>query len=342
MNLKNIAYSIIILLGIGFLLIYLKSILIPFVFALLIWFIIRDIKDRLNQNKIIRKKFPNWLINTLSLFIIFFILGIVVLLVVENVKEMITNGEEYQQKYYALINLLYTEYNINLKEEGIKLLNQYNLTASLKGLINAFSTSLGNVFLVLIYVLFLVAEESTFTAKIKAISSSREKYVSTLKTLKSINSTIGKYIALKTSVSLITGLLTLIVLSILKVDYPLFWAMLVFFFNYIPNIGSIIATIFPSVMALIQFDSLTMFLVVLASISVIQIIIGNFVEPKIMGDSLNISPLVVILALVFWGFLWGITGMIICVPLTVILIIVLSKFPMTRNIAVILSEKGKV
>jgi predicted PurR-regulated permease PerM len=266
----------------------------------------------------------------------------VVLLVVENVKEMIANGEEYQQKYYALINLLYTEYNINLKEEGIKLLNQYNLTASLKGLINAFSTSLGNVFLVLIYVLFLVAEESTFTAKIKAISSSREKYVSILRTLKSINSTIGKYIALKTSVSLITGLLTLIVLSILKVDYPLFWAMLVFFFNYIPNIGSIIATIFPSVMALIQFDSLTMFLVVLASISVIQIIIGNFVEPKIMGDSLNISPLVVILALVFWGFLWGITGMIICVPLTVILIIVLSKFPMTRNIAVILSEKGKV
>ena len=112
--------------------------------------------------------------------------------------------------------------------------------------------------------------------------------------------------------------------------------------NFIPTIGSLIGTIFPAFFSLIQFGELTPFLIVLITVGVIQIIVGNFIEPKLFGKSLNVSPLITILSLAIWGTIWGITGMILSVPITVIMIIVFSQFEKTKKIAIILSENGEV
>ena len=157
-----------------------------------------------------------------------------------------------------------------------------------------------------------------------------------------IDHSIGSYIALKTVVSLLTGFLSYFVLLFIGIDAPLFWAFLIFVLNFIPTIGSLIATLFPAVFALLQFGEFTPGILVLAIVGAIQLIVGNLIEPRVMGNTLNISPLVVFLTLSLWGVMWGVTGMLLSVPITVILIIIMSEFPSTQPIAILLSQKGNL
>lgn len=160
--------------------------------------------------------------------------------------------------------------------------------------------------------------------------------------LNKVDKSISGYLTLKTLVSVITGVLSYAALFIIGVKAAAFWAFLIFLLNYIPTIGSLIATLFPAIFAMLQFGDFVPALWVLFIVGAIQLIVGNIVEPKVMGNSLNISALTVILALSFWGALWGITGMILSVPITVIMIIVFSEFPSTRPVAIMLSEKGRI
>jgi predicted PurR-regulated permease PerM len=143
-------------------------------------------------------------------------------------------------------------------------------------------------------------------------------------------------------VSLLTGGISYVILLLFGIDYAFLWAFLIFIFNYIPYIGSLVATLLPSVFAIIQFGSLWSFVWVFISIEVVQLVVGNYVEPKVMGRSLNLSPLVVVLALSFWGYIWGLLGMFLSVPITSILLITMAQFPATRNVAILLTENGKL
>jgi predicted PurR-regulated permease PerM len=122
----------------------------------------------------------------------------------------------------------------------------------------------------------------------------------------------------------------------------LLWAFIIFVFNFIPYVGSFIATFLPSVFAVLQFNSLPQFIWVFLSVQFCQTLVANGIEPKIMGRSLNLSPLVVRITLAIWGTIWGVLGMIISVPVTSILVIVLAQFKETRNIAILLSETGNI
>jgi len=160
----------------------------------------------------------------------------------------------------------------------------------------------------------------------------------TIVVINNIKDSMGNYIVLKTGVSLITGICSYIILLIIGVDLALFWALLIFLLNYIPSVGSLIATIFPAVVALFQFAELQPFLLVLILIGSLQLIVGNFIEPKVFGDKLNINGFVVILALAIWGAMWGIAGMALSVPITLISIAILDQFPQTKGIAVFLKS----
>ena len=121
-----------------------------------------------------------------------------------------------------------------------------------------------------------------------------------------------------------------------------FWAVMVFFFYWIPTVGSILAIVAPAMLTLVQFDNLTPFLIVLLVFGTIQVVTANVIEPAIMGSTLNLSPLVVIVSLMVWGTIWGVVGMFLCVPITVVSLIVLAQFETTRPIAVLLSSDGRI
>ena len=145
-----------------------------------------------------------------------------------------------------------------------------------------------------------------------------------------------------TSVSLATGVISYAILTAVGVDYAVFWGFVLFLLNFIPTIGSLLGVLFPSLLALVQFPTLGPFAVVVVLLAGTQFVIGNVIEPKLMGGKLNLSPLVVILSLVLWGKLWGVPGMFLCVPLTVIAMLVMGNFERTRPLAILLSADGDV
>ena len=166
-----------------------------------------------------------------------------------------------------------------------------------------------------------------------------EKYTNVKGMVDKIGKSITGYLGIKTFTSLLTGFISYFALLFIGVDAPLFWAFLIFILNYIPTVGSLIATFFPTAFALLQYGDLSHAVLVLSIVGAIQVIVGNILEPRFMGSSLNISPLVVILTLIVWNAIWGVVGMLLSVPITVIIIIVLAEFEGSRPIAILLSKK---
>lgn len=203
--------------------------------------------------------------------------------------------------------------------------------------LGALGTLLSQTFLIIITSIFILLEAASFTHKLKRASHNPDQSVSNFE---NIHNNIKQYMSLKTLVSLGTGFAVTIWLLILGVDYPLLWGMLAFLLNYIPNIGSIIAAIPPVLMAIIQFGLLRALLVA-GGYLVVNFVIGNILEPRIMGRGLGLSTLVVFLSLIFWGWVLGPIGMLLSVPLTMVIKIALDSHEETRGIAILLGSNEK-
>ncbi|MFA8342767.1 MAG: AI-2E family transporter [Rhodothermaceae bacterium] len=144
-------------------------------------------------------------------------------------------------------------------------------------------------------------------------------------TFKNITDRVQNYIFTKFLISIVTGILVGIVLALFGVDFVLVWVVLTILLNFIPTIGSIIAVILPMLMTIVQFESFTTTILVTGIIGAIQNLVGNILEPKIMGNKLGLNPLVILISLMLWGYVWGIPGMFISVPLTAIIKIIISN-----------------
>ncbi|PID58431.1 MAG: hypothetical protein CR986_07960 [Ignavibacteriae bacterium] len=171
----------------------------------------------------------------------------------------------------------------------------------------------------------LMADKIGGTSKSRKESVKLHKEKKIEKTFKDITEQIQRYIATKFLISLLTGIFTGVILWIFNVDFALVWAVMAFFLNFIPNIGSIIAVVLPTVMTLIQYESFGFMLLVGGIITIVQNIMGNIVEPKILGDKLGINPLFILISLLGWGYIWGIAGMFLSVPLTAVVKIIISN-----------------
>jgi predicted PurR-regulated permease PerM len=342
MGSTKIATSLFIFMAVTALLIVGKDFILPIILAVLIWFLIKELRHALQKIPIIGTKMPMWLLTLISTIFLFAILGVIISVLAQNFNALSQNAAKYENSLVHLNETIKSKYGWDFSSQITKFIGNYNFSDIIKQVLNSLSELFSKGLLIGFYVLFLFFEEIIFPNKLKAIYTDEKRYKEVLQTLEKINTTITKYISLKTLVSLLTGFLSFIVLLIIGVDTPFFWAFLIFILNYIPTIGSLIATIFPATIALLQFGDLTHFFITLSVIGLIQIIIGNVVEPKFLGNSLNISSLVVMFSLTFWGMIWGVTGMFLSVPITVILIILLAQFKTTKPIAILLSDKGKV
>jgi AI-2 transport protein TqsA len=217
-----------------------------------------------------------------------------------------------------------------------------NLPAIFTSLAASFTSIVTRSGIIIIYIVFLFLEQGAINRKIGNLVNNPGKEKKVRRILSQISKDIHKYIGIKIFTSSLTGILSYGVLLLIGVDFAAVWAMLIFLLNFIPTVGSIIATIFPALIALAQFQGYTEFFLVLGGIGFLQQAIGNVLEPRIMGTSFNLSPLLILLNLGLWGYIWGVIGMFLCVPFLIIIYIVLAHFPQTRPIAVMLSSDGRV
>ena len=202
-----------------------------------------------------------------------------------------------------------------------------------------FLSFISTLFLVLLFLIFILAGRGHILPKID-LAFSKERASKVCGVIQNIDSQIQRYLAIKTVVSLFTGIFALIVLMLFGVDFAILFGLLTFILNYIPNIGSFIATAFPVFIAVFQFETIWPAVWILVILVLIQQIMGAIIEPRLMGEGLDLSPLVILFFLFFWGWLWGIPGMILAIPIAAIVKIVTSNIPELSFIAVFMS-KGK-
>ncbi|MCK8521811.1 AI-2E family transporter [Aquimarina sp. D1M17] len=323
-------------------LIYGKSFLIPLIFSLILWILIKKLKSTLNKIKVLREFVPNWVKNALLTFIIALVVYFVSGIISSNISTMVGQYDVYEANFNALLTTINESFGIDLKT----LIGDEDISSTLSDLIEPIVSSLtslvSNAFMIILYLLFIFLEETNFGKKLRLVFKEDNEFKEVSSTLIELEESISNYLGVKTLVSLITGALSAVTLSIIGVDAPVFWGLIIFILNYIPTIGSLIGTLFPAAFCLLQFTNTTPFILTVVIVGLIQVIVGNILEPKLVGNSMNLSALVAILALSLWGLIWGTTGMILSVPITVIMVIIFSKFKSTKPVAIMLSDKGEI
>ena len=314
--LVKIAALIIIFAGV----IYAKSIVTPFLLALFISIICAQPITWLEK-----KRTPRWL----ALIIVIF--GLIVLFSGFSylLGGTLSSFSENLSQYDATLTSIGSSFIQFLNEKGLKIPNDQFFTLIQPARILEFTSSalntvfnmVGTTFMIFLIILFILLELGSFSVKAKAIQIESDKSISYYST---ILQNIRHYLGIKTLLCLSVGILVYLALLIIGVDYPLLWALIAALMNYMPNIGSIIATIPTVLFALIQLG-LGGALWTLVATMVIHNVLGNLIEPRIMGKGLGLSTLVVFLSLVFWGFTLGMVGMFLSAPLTMTIKIILEQ-----------------
>ncbi len=322
-----------------FLLKALSALLIPFAIAMLLFFMSTGflrLIQRIPISRII-------LIPTISLsiFSLLFTFGLILF---SSIKEFIELTPVYASRFSTLFeNMLHNIFPLQDKQALIDQLDWSMLIQPVSNLLstsfNSFALFFGNLLLIVIILTFMLAGRASFMNRItSAYSQGKADTISEF--LRSIESKISLFLLIKTLVSAATAIICTIIMLVIGLDLAIFFGFLIFALNFIPNLGSIIASLCPILMAFLQFGFSIPFFFLTPSIMVIQFFIGNVIEPRITGLGLNISPLVIIFSLLLWGWLWGIVGMMLAAPMTSVLQIVFSHFDKTRPLAILISARS--
>ncbi len=360
--------------AIGFVLNQGAKILAPFAMAIFVWLVMEGFSRVITRNF---PKVPGWLTYVIAVTIVVLSIVIFVGVIRGAVEEFIDKSAEYERHINDIIKNVYTQLNLLAPPEAVTALppdatapvaaaaeaqvaaatpptvaqllsSNATSLAQLAG--NTVSGLVGDMVLVFIYVAFLILTAGTFKDKLDRIfvrprDRDRARLIG-----KEVRRAMEQYLWVQTALSIIATSLTYVTLLVIGLDNALFWAFVIFVLNYIPTVGSIIATVLPALFAVVQpltswpgwmpDDSLVCGAIVFAGVAVWQFLIGNFVAPRMQANSLNLSALVVLLSLAVWGALWGPVGMFLSAPLTVMVMIALAQIPGARWIAVLLSANG--
>jgi len=261
-----------------------------------------------------------------------------VTLVSASIADFQQNIPFYQERLKTLtidsLQIL-SGYGIELETDKLaELLNPSHILGLVANTLNGLGGVLTNTFFVFLTFIFILSEASGFPNKLRAILGD---HTSDLDEYAQITSCVIRYLGIKTLTSVGTGIIITIWLAIQGVDYPVMWGIFAFLFNYIPNIGSIIAAVPAVLLALIQLGPLGAGIAGIGFL-IVNILIGSVIEPKVMGEGTGLSALVVFLSLAFWGWVMGPVGMLLSVPLTMAVKIALSGNPSTQWLSILLGS----
>lgn len=314
------------------------SLIIPFVFAVLLSLIIISLNNFF-KNTLKLHSVLSWLT---SFVFIAVILWWVAQIINSNIGNIIELAPQYQSRVIEILDQALGLFGLQGKFSFNSLVQELDIPKIISAFASGLTALFSSTWIIFFYVLFILLEARFFPGKLNAMIVDNKHRKKVIGILDQIVTDVKSYFMIKTFVSLCTGILSLIILLLFWVEFAVFFAFLIFVFNYIPTIGSIIAVIFPLMFSFVQFESYSYIFFIFAGLVSVQLLMGNIIEPKFLGNKLNLSPLVIILSLGFWGFIWGVAGMLLSVPIMVTLNIIFSKFESTRPLAVLLSEKWEI
>jgi AI-2 transport protein TqsA len=304
-------------------LVYTSDVMIPFVLAIFITVVVAPIVDF----QVRRWRFPNWLAVITTLLLVLVMLALVGVTLILAVQAMVRVAGEYSTQVVDLAKQLFAklnEYHIQVDQAHITQELEAYLPGVIRQTAGTATAVVSHGFLILFFVVFLLVGRNPHQRHVDIFTE--------------IETTIRGYLTTMTVIAAATALLVGLVLWLFGLRMAWLFALLVFAFTFIPNVGPIIATLVPVPVAVTQFHNQPwMIAAVILVPGAIHMLIGNLVTPKMMGRGMELHPVVVLFALAFWGLLWGIVGMVLAVPIVAMLRIVLSHFNTTRPLANILA-----
>lgn len=273
-----------------------------------------------------------------------FIIGFVTLVasvVAVNVSSLAGNLNGYEARLNQIVAQAYSSFGAGPAPTVSQLIAEVDPQRLIGEIGAGIQGVAADLVFILIYVAFMFAAAAMMSRKITAIFPDKADRAHALDVMSSIRTSIDRYFYVQTAVSFIICALTYATLVAIGLENAVFWTFLIFFLNYIPTIGSLVAVALPTAFAMVQFPDLARVAAVGFGVGIWQFVIGNFVQPRMTGDSLNLSAAVMLLALGMWSAIWGIAGAFLAAPLTVMLMIVLAQFPATRWIAILISADAR-
>jgi predicted PurR-regulated permease PerM len=333
--------GLLVIFAIGFVLREMQSILLPFVIAIFLSIIFGPLVVFLKSRNV-----P--MIISLGLVLLSMALALTLFssILYSSTESFLREFPKYERRLGLLVTSSFenlaaaaSEIGVDLEEirwqEALQLSSITSaITSGVGTLINVFS----NITLILLFMMFMLAGSGQLGAKVKSAFPAREaNQFSAI--ISNINSQVRQYLVTKTLISLGTGSLAFLILWLTGVDFALVWGFVAFLLNFIPNIGSIFAVGMPVIVSFLQFDTIARPLLVLILLAVMQTLMGNVLEPRLMAFRLNMSPLVVLVSLIFWGWLWGVWGMVLAVPIMATIKIVFENISTMKPFAVLMSAK---
>lgn len=313
-----------------------KPVLFPFFLALFLSFIVSPGLDFL-----IRLKIPKTVAIIFILLVTFFLLYLLGIIFYSSGKAFVAEVPHYLKKIDVFLKSLQVEFQSKgWKWDPLATLESFNIEKMASFLLSSLGTFFSffsNLFLIFIFLLFILAGKGKVMLKIENYLS-QERASEVTAVLNNINDQVQRYLAIKTMISFISAVLATIILFLFGVDFALVFGFTIFILNYIPNIGSIIGFSLPVILSLFQFESFWRSSWLLIILIAMDALVANFLEPRLMGRGLGLSPLFVLFSLFFWGWLWGIPGMILAVPIAAILKIVCSNIPSLSFLGILMSK----
>lgn len=340
--LLNLTLALLLAFMIGALLIVGRPILLPIMTAIIAVYVILSASSAMQKLPVVGL-LPLAVLRFLLMLLFALAIVFFAIVVAATVREITSVAPVYEANLDAMFHTLANRFDLDSediwKELRAVTIDRIDLNELVLSLLGSFTNVSAAVFLVVIYSAFLMAERADFEHKVTSALGDQAQAEKTLAIIGEINSKISDYLAIKTLINAILGTVSFGVLWAMGIDFALFWAIAIALLNYIPYVGSYLGVMFPVALSLAQFGSLGYTAVLTALLVGCQFVLGNIVEPKMIGRQMNLSPFVVLIALSVWTTIWGIPGAILAIPMTSILTIVLAGFDSTRFMARLLAER---
>lgn len=345
-RLLNVVLAAVLAVIIGWVLYIGKNVLVPIVFAVLLMYVIVGVSRLLRRLPFIGTRIPSAVQSTFSVLVILGVLAAGVALVTTNLGKVVAMAPQLQQSLLAVIQGAAARWGLEVAPTWTSLrsgfIEQVDLQRLIGSTVLSMTTVVTSLTIVLMYVAFLLMERGVLAAKIDNLSDSPRQVRRVRRIIDKVNNRIGTYLALKTLINVVLGVVCWLIMLVAGLELAAFWAVVIAVLNYIPYIGSFLGVLLPVAFAIVQLGEPGPVLAMMVALVAAQFLIGNALEPYLMGNSLNLSPFVILATLAVWSGLWGIAGAFLSVPMTAVVALALSEFRQTRAIAVLLSRSGRV
>lgn len=329
-----------------------RSVFIPVVIAGFLSFLIFTLKETIRRGPLIGRFMPNWLGYLFAFAFIISIFLLFIEIIRDNVEALLGAAPLYEERLRK-----FTQDGIRYLDEAGALPKDFvggvdQLRTAALSMINPVLSEIGsavrsitaNSVTIFLYTVFMLLERGRIFKKINMLNEDGASRQAVNETIADIASLVRQYITVKTAANLVTAAVSYFIMIFVGVDFAGFWALLIFALNFIPIVGAISAISLPVILSLVQPEGGGVQTAGLALVLLVgaEQTMSSAIEPRLIGRSLNLSPLVILLSLAVWGTLWGFAGLLLAVPITVTIMIILTQFQSTRPIAVLLSDNGEI